>query len=475
MKKEGVPFSRRLAFAVCDIFGGGSFNIVNFLYPGFLAMTVGLSAYQIGLVMLIARVWDAVSDPLMGYLSDATRNKRFGKRRIYLVIAAPLVVLALFLMFYPYHNPNTALRFAAVLLSYLFFCTVQTMVMIPFYSLSSEISSDYGERARANSLRLGFSIFSSILCVAAPGMIVSAVGGDRGYIAMSLCFGALFGLSVLVTGLFAREEIVTPPIREKISPSTWVRFLKVPPFRQYLGMLMCLQLTMAIMSGLFFFFVDYVIRADVTAAGGSTMLGTLAAAVMFLMQIVALPIYLQMIERKGKAYTYRFGAVLWIVSALLILMIGTTLPDWAFYLLAAFMGIAISAPGLAPHTMFGDVADVVQLSTGLRSEGAMSGLVNLLNKAVQGFGLAAVMAVLGAFGFRESQYVDGALVQVMSQPTSAQTAIRCCIALSPAVLMTLGVLISSRYKLTKERQQECVELLKHEEQTQEREAFLKQL
>lgn len=53
MQAKRLPFSRKLAFAVCDIFGGGSFNIINFLYPGFLAVTVGLSAYHIGLVMLI--------------------------------------------------------------------------------------------------------------------------------------------------------------------------------------------------------------------------------------------------------------------------------------------------------------------------------------------------------------------------------------------------------------------------------------
>lgn len=268
MQAKRLPFSRKLAFAVCDIFGGGSFNIINFLYPGFLAVTVGLSAYHIGLVMLIARVWDAVSDPLMGYLSDATNNRRFGKRRVYLIAAAPLVLLSLFLMFYPWHSPSVGIRFTAVLLSYVFFCTVQTMVMIPYYSLSSEISTDYRERAGANSLRLGFSIFSSILCVAVPGMIVGAFEGDRGYIVMSLIFGALFGLSVLLTGLFAREEIVTPPIREKPDPKSWVRYLKIGPFRQYLGMMLCLQLTMAIMSALFFFYVDYYLRADLTAAGG---------------------------------------------------------------------------------------------------------------------------------------------------------------------------------------------------------------
>lgn len=475
MQAKRLPFSRKLAFAVCDIFGGGSFNIINFLYPGFLAVTVGLSAYHIGLVMLIARVWDAVSDPLMGYLSDATNNRRFGKRRVYLITAAPLVLLSLFLMFYPWHSPSVGIRFTAVLLSYVFFCTVQTMVMIPYYSLSSEISTDYRERAGANSLRLGFSIFSSILCVAVPGMIVGAFEGDRGYIVMSLIFGALFGLSVLLTGLFAREEIVTPPIREKPDLKSWVRYLKIGPFRQYLGMMLCLQLTMAIMSALFFFYVDYYLRADLTAAGGGTMLGTLAAALMFGMQIVALPIYLKMIERRGKAFTYRFGAVLWIASALFVLLTNSATPDWAVYILAAVMGFAISAPGLVPHTMFGDVADVVELRTGRRAEGALSGLVNLLNKTVQGFGLAGVMAILGAFGFRESQYVDGTLVRELTQTPAAQHAIQFCIALSPALLMTVGIFISRHYRVTREKQNECAALLKRQADESERAALLEEL
>ncbi|MEG1195243.1 MAG: MFS transporter [Clostridia bacterium] len=475
MQAKKLSFSRKLSFALCDIFGGGSFNIINFLYPGFLAVTVGLSAYHIGLVMLIARVWDAVSDPLMGYLSDATRSRRFGKRRIYLVIAAPLVLLAMFLMFFPWPSPSIGVRFAGVLFSYIFFCTVQTMVMIPYYSLSSEISSDYRERASANGLRLGFSIFSSILCVAVPGMIVSAYEGSQGYIAMSLLFGAVFALSVLLTGLFAREEIVTPPIREKPDLRKWLEYIKVRPFRHYLGMMLCLQLTMSIMSALFFFYVDYYLRADITSAGGTTLLGTLSAALMFGMQIVALPIYLKMIEKKGKAQTYCFGAILWIVSALSVLLTTPATPDWAVYLLAAVMGFAISAPGLVPHTMFGDVVDVVELSTGRRAEGAMGGVVNLLVKTVQGFGLAGVMAIMGAFGFRESQYVNGVLDKVLSQPTSAQHAIQWCIALSPALLMTLGILIARKYRVTRQKQGECAALLKQPERQAEREALLKEL
>jgi len=168
---------KKWAFGICDVYGGGSFNIVNFLYPGFLAMAVGLSPYWISVIMLVARIWDAITDPIMGKISDMT-SSRFGKRRIYLIVASPLVIISFILMFYPYAFDSTMLRVFSALGSYLIFCTVQTMIMIPYYSLSSEISADYQQRASYNSWRLGFSIFSSILCVAVPGMIVASFDGN---------------------------------------------------------------------------------------------------------------------------------------------------------------------------------------------------------------------------------------------------------------------------------------------------------
>ncbi len=70
------------------------------------------------------------------------------------------------------------------------------------------------------------------------------------------------------------------------------------------------------MSGLFFFYINFYIVKDLTASGGSSMVGMIAAALMFLTQIVALPVYLKMIKKYSKAFTYRFGAFIWIIAAL---------------------------------------------------------------------------------------------------------------------------------------------------------------
>src|SRR3989339_37007 len=156
--------------------------------------------------------------------------------------------------------------------------------------------------------------------------------------------------------------------------------LGLRPFRQYLGMFLVLQMSMAIMSGLFFFYIDFFITKDATANNESSMVGLIAAALMFSMQIVALPVYIKMIEKRGKTFAYRFGAILWMVAALGILFIPTNANPILVYLLGAFMGFGISGPGLVPHTMYGDVVDAGQLVFGDRLDGQMSGYRNFMKK-----------------------------------------------------------------------------------------------
>ena len=450
-----MKLNKKLAFASADIFGGGSFNIINFLYPGFLALTVGLSPYYIGIIMLVARIWDAITDPVMGHISDKTASK-WGKRRVYLIFASPFVLISLYLLFFPYQFSSIGLRFTAVLLSYLLFTTVQTIVMIPYYALSSEISDAYQERASYNSYRLAFSIFSSILCVAVPGIIVSLYDDVVGYQVMSLTFGLLFALSVLTTGLLAKPKIETKPVETSLNLKDMVLPLKLKPFRQYLGMFLVLQMAMAIMSGLFFFYVDFYITKTDTANGVSSLVGLISAALMFSMQIVALPIYIKMIERKGKTYAYRFGAIIWIIMGFSIIFIPRDVNPWVIYLVAAIMGFGISGPGLVPHTMYGDVIDAGELLFKKRLDGKMSGFTNFINKIAQAIGLALVMFMIGLAGFKEQVLGEA---ELLSQPDSATNAIKWIMVIAPFVLMSIGILVSYQYKIDEQTQKRIKQAL----------------
>jgi oligogalacturonide transporter len=451
--------SRKLAFASADIFGGGSFNIVNFLYAPFLALIVGIDPFGIAFVTLFARVWDAFTDPLMGYISDRT-SSRFGKRRIYLIIASPLVLVSMYLLFFPYAFSTLFLNTVAVLLSYIIFTTVQTSIMIPYYSLSSEVSIDYQQRASYNSYRLGFSIFASIICVAVPGIMVKMFETEAiGYQVMSLTFGSLFAISVLMTGLFAREEIITPPLTQKFSLKALAKPLSLRPFRQYLGMFLVLQMSMAIMSGLFFFYVEFYITKSLTASGEKPIVGMIAAALMFGMQIIALPIYIKIIDRFGKIFAYQVGAILWIIMALFIFIIPANANPLYVYGLGALMGLGISGPGLVPHTMYGDIVDAGQLKFRERLDGQMSGFTNFINKIAQGIGIGLIMMVLG---FAKFVSIVPGEDPVLEQPDSAMLAIRIIMALTPLVFMSIGIYISTRYKINKSTQKAIQESIQHE-------------
>lgn len=446
---QKLSIGRMLAFGVGDIFGGGSFNIFNFLYPVYIVLAIGISPFHVAIIMFVARVFDAVIDPPLGLWSDRLRIK-YKTRRRSLFYSAPLLVVGLFLAFYPYNMAETSetFRFFAAMFSYLFYCLIQSSVMVPYWSLASEITDDYIERGRATTFRLGFSIFSSIVCVALPGIIVDAYEGNTGYMVMSLAFGAVFMVCVLITALFAKEGIPPPKEAPKFAWSDFVRPLKLKIFRQYLGLFLCVQITMTIMSGLFFFYVIFYFNRDLTALGGTSMVGYIAAALMFAMQIVALPIYMAMIRKTGKMAAYILGSAIWIVSALCIFFIPANSPYWILLVLAAVMGFGISGPGLIPHAVFGDVVDVGYLKFGVRDAGAFSGISSFINTSAQGIGLAIAMTVIGWAGFTEPQ--PGA-AEVLTQPESAQWAIILLMALTPLVLMSLGIYFCLRYRLNKER------------------------
>jgi len=296
-------------------------------------------------------------------------------------------------------------------------------------------------------------------------MIVGMFSDSKiGYQVMSLSFGLLFGLSVLFTGLFAKEEISTPIVSTKLSIKEMAKPLKLRPFRQYLGMFLVLQMSMAIMSGLFFFYVDFYITKDLTASGGSSMVGLISAALMFSMQIIALPIYLFMISKKGKIFAYRFGAIMWMVTATSLLFIPSNVSPVVIYVVAALMGLGISGPGLVPHTMYGDVVDAGQLKFKDRLDGQMSGFTNFINKVAQAVGLALVMAIIGFAGFQSQDLTQPTIV---SQPDSAMLAIRIIMAIAPIIFMGIGIMISLKYKIDSNKQKEIALAIRDDLQNQD--------
>lgn len=515
-----VSLGNKLAFACADIFGGGSFNIINFLFTGFLTLVVGIPMIYLTPILLLTKIWDGLIDPFIGKVTDAKQPGRFGKRRWFMLICAPLVLIGLLLLFFPWNlvTDSVALKCVFVVICYMFYATAQSFVLIPYYSHASEMTDDFNERNNTNAVRLAFSIVSSTVCVAVPGMIASpeiaSSESNSGtcYLVMAAIFGTVFMLSILITALFSREQIVTPAVKTKFNIKEFVRPLKVKTYRQYLGMQMCTSMAMAMMSSFFFIFCDFYLRSEsyrlVTEQGYSRFpIATVAAALMFVAQAIALPFYLKLIKKRSKRFAYLTGAMIWIAVAAIcailpgesgspvvdeasksVLSVSSGSPDWLLMVIGLALGFGIGGTVFVPHSSFGDVCDVGELYFGKRTEGAFSGLTNFLNTTAQAIGLAIPPLVIGLAGYVETQYVTQAeyeqLLSVgsivvngrsysldmfkatvgngnvqllpLTQTTDAQTAIRICFAVLPIVIMILGCTFAYRYKLTRDLQQRIV-------------------
>jgi oligogalacturonide transporter len=263
---------------------------------------------------------------------------------------------------------------------------------------------------------------------------------------MSLTFGAVFMVGVGITALFSREGIPAPEKAERFVLRDFIRPFSARPFRQYLIIFLCCQVTMAIMSAMFFFYVDFYFCRDITALDESNIVGLLGAALMFGMQIVALPFYLKLIKKAGKTAAYISGSVIWIAGALVLAVLPANSSPVTLYILAAVLGFGISGPGMVPHAIFADVVDAGHLQFGARSAGIFSGTANMVIQIGQAVGVSIAMMVIGAAGFVEQGLFEGA-EKVVSQPASAQSAIIAIMVTAPLVFMSVGIFVCTRYRL----------------------------
>ncbi len=513
-----VSMGNKIAFACGDIFGGGTFNLINFLFIPFLTLVLGIPMVYASPLLLLTKLWDGIIDPFIGAVTDGKKPGKLGKRRYFMLIAAPVVLVALVLLFFPWSMVTTSipLKVTLVALCYILYATAQSFVLIPYYSLASEMTDNYTERNKVNAIRLAFSIVSSLVCVAVPGMIASPSGDPYNYVLMASLFGLVFAIAIVVTALFAREQIVTPAVKRKVNLKNFLKPLKSKSYRKYLGMYMCTSMAMAVMSSFFFVYCDFVLRAEsyavVVASGGELSrfpIATVAAACMFAAQVVALPIYLRIIKRWGKRTAYIISAILWCIMAAVMIFLpgetGTTIEGTTVYsvggvsdiglmIIAFFLGLSVGGCVFVPHSCFGDVCDACQLQFEERTEGNISGLTNFLNTTAQAVGLALpafIMSISALGGYVETQYVTleeytsylagsgdaltdlGAditafaaktyddMVQLipLGQSDASQLALRLVFALLPVVVIFVGMMIARIYKLSQAKQEKIVQLI----------------
>ena len=206
-----APISMQLCYGVGDVGVALATSAIGSYLMFFYTDLAGLGVATAGLVLGAGRVWDAINDPAVGYLSDRTRT-RFGRRRPWFAIAALPLGLSVFALFAPpraFEGMELALW---MLVAYLAADTFFTIFLTPYYALGAELSEDPDERTRIVAIRTGFWYLGAIAGSTMPLLAVTVNSEDvrAGYGQVAFGFGALATLAI-GAAFFGTREPPSPP------------------------------------------------------------------------------------------------------------------------------------------------------------------------------------------------------------------------------------------------------------------------
>lgn len=442
---EKLSLWRKIGFGMGDIFGGGSGVVIGFYYLYFLTDIVRINPALAGTAFLISKIYDAITDPFEGVITDRTRT-RLGRRRPYLLAGILLVFLSFFLLWYPVGFESETGRFAFTLAAYLFFSTVVSIVMVSYNALASELTLDYHERTSISSSRIFFSTFSSILSAVLPLEIVKMFPDVRtGYIVMALIFGAFYALPFIITVAVTRER---PEFQKPVTHGIDLRDLFLRPFqvRAFVFVLLMYLLAFTAMdtvSSIVIYFMKYYLGRGSEA---NYVSGALLVA-----QVVSLPFYVWLSKRSSKRTGYMVGAAVWLGTMLTSFLITPAAPAWAVYAFASMVGFGTGGIVVMIYAIFPDIPDIDELQSGERREGTYSALVTFMRKFSSAIAIFGVSNLLGAAGYAQpvEQVVNGAR-KLVEQPQTGTflLALRLIFVLAPVVLVSLALWFARQYPLS---------------------------
>jgi len=461
--KAGLPLWLKLLYGSGD-WGISSIGMMrSIFYAIYLTDVVGLEPRLASFGALIGIVWDAVNDPIVGILTDRLQT-RWGRRRPFLLwFAIPFGLSFVILWSAPNWDSQAALM-AYVTFAFMLADTLQTLIGVPFLSLTPELTPDYDERTTLTSFRSFFQLVGALSVVIAAPLIVDKVlvsGGtqQQGFMLVGAIFGGIGAIPLLLLGIFVRET--STPEQQEAMPfrETLREAWKNIPFRFAVGIHMFNWSAVDMVAVSFPYFLLYWVEkgdllATIRVVGLDLAPESAFFGILMSVCILFIPFWLWMAKRYDKRTAYRIGMMIWVVVAL---MMYTIQPGQTNYLLiiAALAGIGVSAAYTLPDSIFADVIEWDELRTGRRQEGIFYGIRTLIRKLT---GALVIFITLQALGW--SGYVsppDG--VVQFTQSESALQMIRLLVSPFGATIVSGTIILAWLFPLSREQYAKIQKLL----------------
>lgn len=440
-----------LAYGLGELAAAVPASLSAFFVLYFFTTVAGLNPALAGSVILIGRLWDAVNDPLIGWLSDRTVSP-LGRRFPWMLGGmVPMALTAMLLWVVPPFSSQGSIFAYYVVLSLFAFASF-TAVQLPYTALAAELSDDYDERTTLIGTKAAFSIGGGILALIMAQIIFGQVADpQRQYRILGMLSAglAIVMVSLCVAGTYRRywqaqraHASLHPPEGLTSLLADVRSVFGNPAFRQVLGLYLCSWMSVQVTAAMLPYFVGAWMNLP------ETHFAQMALAVQGT-AIVMLVVWNRVAHWRGKRTALLMGAPLAMIALMGLVTVHPGQVGW-MYTLGVVAGMGVSTLYLVPFAMLPDVVDLDELQTGRRREGLYFSALVFLQK----FGLAAAIFLSGQL-LSWTGYSAGAT----TQPPSALWAIRLLIGPFPALLLMGSLWFAYRYPIDRDRHRQILTAL----------------
>jgi len=443
--------SEKIGYGFGDMSSSMFWKIFSYYLPFFYSNIFGLSLVDAGVLVLITRVWDAISDPMMGVISDRT-NTKWGKYRPYLLWVAPFFSICGILLF---TTPD--LDYAGKLIwayvTYILMMTVYTGINVPYGAMLGVMTDDTNEKTVFSSFRMFFAYGGSFISLFLWEPLCNLMGGydtPKGWFwAMVMIAAACFVMFILCF-MVTKEHLKT--VSTVSVGNDFKALLSNKPWWLLIGAALCFNLFNTVRGATVAYFFQDIIGPNVSLVFFGLMFAFYAGLFLGIGEVsnmVGVASCVPISGKLGKKTTFILvNASLVVLSILFYFIPCTPAGYWTMLIFQILISILTGIMSPLVWSMYADVSDYAELKFKTASTGLIFSSSSMAQKFGGAIGGAAVLWLLDGFG-----YITDAtqLAQGVAQPELALSCLRWLMSFIPACVALLSMCVVWFYPLTTER------------------------
>ena len=446
-----ASLKEKIGYALGDAAAGGiTWKIMSIAFPLFFTNVFGLTVADTATLMLIARMFDVVTDPLMGSLADRTQS-RWGTYRPWLIFGAvPLGLIFALLLYTPDFGPVGKRIYAYTL--YLLMMAVYTAVNVPYGSLLGVMTDNDNEKNQFSSFRMVGAYAMGFITLLSFPYLQKMVGGSEAhqYAVLGAGFGVLAAVMTLACGFLTKERL--KPVRaEKFSFRPFADLFKNKPWIYLTLIGICTNFFNGFRYAVAGYLLEYCLHGDVTVSGliiNYTVFMTFGEVTCMIFGGVS-PKFTEWIGSKKKAFMA--AAVICIVFSVAFFFVPMD-PAYIWVLVAIVIltsiGVGLYSPLL--WSMYADVADYATEKNGTSSTGLIFSSGTMAQKFGTAISGSLVALFLGMAGFVSgTDPATGETVVTISDMESVRNMVWALFSLFPAAIVLIMMFLIYKYPIKK--------------------------